>query len=276
MGWAMLGVAAFSAAVEIYQGYASVQNSKFSIKSAIEDLEREKERLSQEHSHYEEVYQYNVQKANAELEDANRQLDNQISDLTDNRGRNLGQNAYELVAQDTLDSLSLASLQVQNAQEEGKALNAISASGTRLVGSGANPLRNQRVINSLEEQEATGTYALNKFKAYSQAQDTFAKYSQDISGKELEKVAAANATARVLEGYALDRKQKQDEYDLSMQYIDSDIRSLRKLKSKLSTPFTWEWLGGFAGSTASAASSVGNAYLNYKMYTNSQAAQANA
>lgn len=276
MGWARVIALGLAIGSSIANGAASNANASDAIKAQIADLERQKEQLSADHANAEELYAFNVKKTNAALEDANRLLDNQIQDITDTRGRELGQNTFAIAAQDSLDSLSLASLQVQNAQEEGKALNTISATGTRMVGSGANLLRNQQIANMLEERQATGSQALARYKSYSAAKNTYIEKSQAIEGKEIEKVAAANATARILEEYGIRRRQENEQYQRMMGYIESNIRSLRKKKDKLSTPFTWEWLGSYAGTGMEIASSSIDYYINYKNYVGSPSPDASA
>ncbi len=232
------------------KGISDMNQRNAEYEDKLDDLNYQKNILDKQYSQAKESFNLSVEHQKEQTERANAEI-GMIADQTiANRDTSIGQQVKAGAMQSQINSMQLATLNVQNQQAEGAANQQVATSGFRNSGTAGNVRDNAQRSSQMSSKQANLQVSMSNFQTYASALNTFTSANQQYDAYQRQMEMNNENLDDQLEELQLQMDQTTDMYDLQGGYIGSQIDYLKgEGKDALDQANGW----GFFGSILSGA-----------------------
>lgn len=243
------GMAIAGGVLGLAKGISKQNQRKQEYEDKIQELERQQAMLDTQYSQAKESVGLATEQSKIVAAENKAELNLLATETIANRDMSIGMTAEAGSMQSEINAMQVATLAVQNQQQEGQARSQAASSGFRGTGTAMNLVDNATRQGDASMSQARMQSKVSNFQTYGSALSTYTSANQQAEAYERRIVQTEKQLERDLQKYDLQLSQAKETYDQKGGYLAADLTYLEgDGKKALGWARTMDVVGGvFSG-----------------------------
>lgn len=224
----LIGMAIAGGVLGLAKGISKQNQRKQEYDDKIQELERQQAMLDTQYSQAKESVALATKQSKAVAAENKAELNLLATETIANRDMSIGMTAEAGSMQSEINAMQVATLAVQNQQQEGQARSQAASSGFRGTGTAMNLVDNATRQGDASMSQARMQSKVSNFQTYGSALSTYTSANQQAEAYERRIVQTENQLKRDIKKYELQLRQAKDTYDQKGGYLTADLTYLKE------------------------------------------------
>lgn len=220
------GMAIAGGVLGLVKGISKQNQRKQEYDDKIQDLERQQAMLDTQYSQAKESVGLATEQSKIVAAENKAELNLLATETIANRDMSIGMTAKAGSMQSEINAMQVATLAVQNQQQEGQARSQAASSGFRGTGTAMNLVDNATRQGDASMSQARMQSKVSNFQTYGSALSTYTSANQQAEAYERRIVQTEKQLERDLQKYDLQLSQAKETYDQKGGYLAADLAYL--------------------------------------------------